>query len=400
MKIGAVVGVVVVTAAVGLVVGIWIGGQRGDLVRDDVSEVERLQTELEDAQAAEALLREEVENIRVARSAIEEERDGLKAKLSEMTAKAAPAVEEVEAPSAPDDDGKRFFLEEYDGALAEVDWKVVGTNMKEMAELIPGVIRDLSEGRPPQADAIGRIQQLNGPLLATAIKLNGKVPGTGVNGSFSSPAFMVNAMASTLEAAGLPLSDDQARNLRAVAREYMDKDAKRLEGYLEDTFAVTQLVDEAELKAEFFAEAFRVMTTPQLAVLSPPDTRDRVRADIFSSSLLYANRVDVVKFQKREDLASTVVSRAVARLQLTEEERERIQPTVEGWVNSLPAELIEKETDLLDRQGLLKVDRVNAWGHQMVPLLQGLIGALGLNEQRSAGVRHLGAVLVGIKVAS
>ena len=120
--------------------------------------------------------------------------------------------------------------------------------MSEMGPLVVSISKAIRDRAPAAPGTVGRIQELNGPLLEAALSLRDPIPGTGVDGRLSDPGFMLNAIAACLAAAGLPLSADQEAGLEEVARRAMAADARRREGYDDRTIELAKVADEAELK--------------------------------------------------------------------------------------------------------------------------------------------------------
>jgi hypothetical protein len=269
-----------------------------------------------------------------------------------------------------------------------VDWPLVGKNMGKLSELIPRIAAKLAAGESPSLEDLGRVQELNGPLIRVAGSLQEDLPGTFINGKFSDPSFMVNAMATTLAQAEMPLTETQATALETCARSAMARDRQRLQGYDDRTWLVRKLYEEAELKDAFFTEAFGHLTEKQVDTLSPPLCRSRVRLDLFSASLIFASLARTDFFVSREGLVESTLGGACARLELTEEERAPARPVVAAWVERLPRELAEHETDALDANGLVPLRLVLAAAHQQEQLLESLVRTLALDEERVAKIRE------------
>src|SRR5437773_9396627 len=117
-----------------------------------------------------------------------------------------------------------------------------------MAPLCDAIMKKMKAGEDLPGEEIGKLQQHNGPLVAAAVKVMKELPGTGANGSFTHPAFMANAIAATLDAAGKPLTPEQATAVEALARQFSDEDARRLQGYDASAYALQKTYDEAELR--------------------------------------------------------------------------------------------------------------------------------------------------------
>jgi hypothetical protein len=397
MKLGIVVVSALAAGLLGLVVGaMLLGNGTGAVPPSEAAEEEGRRREREIAR-----LRGEVARLSEETERVEEEADSLDAEvaaerehLEELRQPAAETVAAV-AGEASKKGVVRFFGEEVP-TLHDVDWTSVGQNMHEMAKLIPEIARDLQAGRQPSAEAIGRAQQLNGPLLTAALKVQQGLPGVGVNGRFTDPSFMLNAIHTTLEVAGKPLNAAQASALEEVARAWMARDRQRREGYTDDTWTIQRLYEEAEMKDGFFADAFARLSREQVEILSPPDIRGRVRADLFSASLLYAMRIRPVVFETTNDFVEQILQGTSLTFRLTEDERTSAREVVAAWASELPRALLRHETDILDRHGMVHTKLASAWARQGHEFLKRLSAALEFDEGRMTTVRLYGAVPVGL----
>ena len=394
-----VIGIVAVVGAVALLVGFLIGGDTGS--NGPMTPAEQKIASLEEELAREKSAKERVEAALESRLA---EGTAAAARLPGSTAPDAhgqtPADPTAAAPAPVEGAGARvrFFAHAYGGALAKVDWKMVGANLAEMNPLIVEIVHSIRAGERPEGATIGRIQQLNGPLLAAALMLPDDVPGVGVNGKFSDPGFMVNAMASCLAAAKLPLTTQQEADLVAVAEKWMTHDARRRERYDETTYALEKIFEEAELKDGYFAEALGLLTAEQRGVVDPEETHDRVQLALFSSSLIYAGRVEVFLCPSTEDLKAKYLRRTEQIFDLSDSDRELARPIVESWVDSIPAAVFEAEADALDRSGLVQATRVTTWAKLVHDLVRQVVDRLPLDETRRETARSIGGVYLPLKV--
>lgn len=316
-----------------------------------------------------------------------------------------PAPGRSAAPPEPEGDAAEesaptsYFTDRYNGALKDVDWETIGTNLSQMTPLIRDIVRSIHARTPASPEAVGKLQQLNGPLLTAALKLDQEVPGVGVNGKFTDPAFMVNAMISALAAAALPLDDAQTRNLVATARRYMEEDHRRRAGYDDLTFTLRKLHEEAELKDRFFADAHALLTAEQREAISPEETDGRLRLALFSTSILYAPRTKVEHYRTEDQLAEIMLAASADILRIGEDDRDAARGVVKEWIAVMPEELKDWESNDLDIRGMVHTSRVTAWARQEHVLLTDLIVRLEiLDEARRARARGVEYVLVPVKL--
>ena len=325
---------------------------------------------------------------------LEEELTAARAELAfvhESMAGSRAAVRQALGSKAPQVSFAEF------GVLNDVDWSEVGEHLNAMAPLIGEMVAaaEAGQGLPPETTA--KLGAHNAPLVGVALKVMGKVPGTGANGSFTHPAFMVNAIASTLEAAGKPLSPEQATALERRAREFAAEDARRLGSYDATTFGIGQLIDEAALRRRFFEAAMGLLTDDQHATLRPPQVRGRASADLFSEGLLWATVVHPVTFGDRQHLAQGVAGAIVPTLKLADPERQAAaREIVAAWANELPGDLLTLGGDPSATTRGLRNDFLAAAAEQTHALLRRLVDDLRLEGEAADAARAWRAVIVPI----
>lgn len=396
MRRGTAILAIVAALAAGVGLGYSLAGKGGG-ARGPAGEVEG------SSDGEVATLRAERDELRRELAAAKEKADAAAAQPDRPASRdgdeagAATEGEEASGEEPPARAGSRFFGDEYGGALRDLDWKAIGENMSGMAGLIRELTPALRKGEAPSPELVGRAQQLNGPLVTAALKLPEDVPGTGPNGRFSNPAFMANAIAAALEAAGRPLTDSQARRLEDLSREYLGLDSRRRSGYDDSTLELVKLVEEAELKERWFHDVFAMLEPAQVEALGPPEARGRVRIDVFSSSLVFVGRVGIFTFTDRDDLVEKVLGRIGSSLGFDDAKRRAARSVVDTWVGGLPADLVGQEWNTLDVQGMVTAARAIAWGKQGVELLKKLRAGLALDEEQAEGLRDAGGVWIPLR---
>jgi RNA polymerase sigma factor (sigma-70 family) len=341
----------------------------------------------------------EAASLRARLAEIEKERDALK----EASAEAAREVETLRASveelrsrpvAAAGGRVRKFTFAQYDEVLAGVDWKAVGHNTSKMLPLLVELARATKEGKELRPELIGEIVNHNGPLVMAAMKVNGKLPGSGVNGAFTHPAFQVNSMASTLDEAGLPLSEAQFEALQKVGRDFTDQDEARRGGYEASTFELQKVLDETSLKDRFFDACFALMTPEQRELLSPAATRGIVSIDLYSSGLMWMEHMQPV----REATVAGFVGRATAMLQsrlgVPEDKKEGLRGLVEEFAGSLPA---ESDSASVFGQPVMRATWVAECARKYLALLQKIPGALSLADEATVKARAIRQTILYLK---
>jgi hypothetical protein len=228
-----------------------------------------------------------------------------------------------------------------------------------------GLHDSIRKGEKPDIKALGRIQQLNGALIKAAAEVNEKLPGDGINGAYTHPAFMANAMAATLEAAGLPLTAAQAEALGKLGREFSDRENARVQGYDDKAYAMQKILDEADLKDRFFDQAFALFTAEQREAVSPAATRGVMGIDLFSSGLLLQMHAQPMPSMNLDGYLGQVESVLLHRAEFPEERKAELKAAIKAWSADLPAEWFAGETE-----PMFKVAFVEEVGRRTVTLLR------------------------------
>jgi len=408
MKAAATAAVVVVAVAAGVVVGTrFTGGADapgGGAAEEDTglrAAVDRLTAERDALrkESAEAAGRTDraAADLEAVRTELAAARAAAEAAAAPPATVPAPAADAASAPAsaAPaDPKAARFAFPEYADTFREVDWKSVGSNLHAMVPLLRDLSDAVAEGRQPSPEDIGKIQQHNGALVTAALKLMNKVPGSGVNGSFTHPAFQVNSIAAALDAAGLPLTDPQAQALESVGRDFTDKDRARLAAYDERAWEMQKVLDEAELKDRFYESAFAVLTAEQRDALSPPATRGLVSFDLFCSGLMLAQFLSPVPAKDREALIAGLEPKVASRLSVPAERRAELHALVADWVASLPDEWFSEEPRTVFGQPLIAAAYVEEVGRRELVFLRSAVSTLALPEAAVEKARKAASILL------
>jgi RNA polymerase sigma-70 factor (ECF subfamily) len=396
-----------VTAAVGglaLVVGIAVGwysgGSKSDAAAADAAK------QAEAAHAAQTSAESEKESLRQTVARLEGALRDAQAKAresdkqiaglrDELAAKPAPAqLVAAEPAAAMSAKGPRFAFGQF-GKLGEVDWKGVGEHLNAISPICAEIGEAIAKGEDYTA-LQGKAAQHNGYLINAAVKILGQVPGTGVNGSFTHPAFQVNAIAAALEAAGKPLTPEQATALEKLAREYSDEDARRLQGYGETTFGVRKVIEEADVRARFFDAAFAAISESQRDTLTPPATRGILGLDLYSDGLLWITVMRPVPFKDTAALGDTVTAQLQSGMKIGKEQTEALRAVVNRWVADLPASLVDTP-DPSGARGRMHVTTVRLAAAKTLALAESVVADLKLEGAAAAAARRWTATIVPVR---
>jgi hypothetical protein len=243
----------------------------------------------------------------------------------------------------------------------------------------------------------GRIAKLNGALVEAATAVEGKWNTGNVNGAFTHPAFMTNAMAAALAAAGKPLTEEQARSLGRLGVTYTEEDQRRAAGYPESTPALAKTIDEADLRDRFFAEAFALLTEEQVVALTPPPTRGRLGLDLFSSGLLWATTSTPLGFTTRDGLAADLERTLLERQTGLASAKDDVHAAVQEWAAALPKDVVEAAPDTLASIGMPTVVQTTAAAKRQLALVTRILGGGRLTDDAAKTLRESTLVLVPVR---
>lgn len=334
------------------------------------------------------------------------------AAVREQLESAQAAAVAAETPVAVDPLDWREVLKSYPAykpeglgdALATVEWEVVAESMSNMPPLIAELATHLEEGKPMTelpAETIGSIQRFNGPLVTTAMRLSqGGVVGTDVNGAFSHPGFMSNALAATLVAMEMPLSTQQSAKLGEITADYAAREAKRAASYEADAYKLEQIVDESRLKHAYFAEVYKVLTPEQHLAVRPEAVRGRLQLDIFCESLVWAGKAGPMVYTDRADLTKKASNWALSRGQLPDHTHEAVRALIADWVDALPEDALTYEADGLSNMGMLHVKNTTASAGHVLAMFKIVDREVDLNAEERQSLRAVPGSIVFYRKAS
>lgn len=272
----------------------------------------------------------------------------------------------------------------YDGtkdAIAKIDTVKAGQALAEMTPLIKDMLVSLKSGTPDMK-LQARISQLNSELVNQAVSLSGSgLSGHGVNGVFTHPAVQVNYIHSTLKAAELPLSEAQEEQLKAIGDRFIQAEAQRAAGYGPQALALERVVDEAELKDRFYSDVDGILTAEQVELLHAAGTRGRVRADLFSSGLLWATVPgDGLRYTDRANLGEVMAQRVVQTFKIPADHASLVGELAVDYAAAFSDSYLSYMADDFDKLGLLHTDRIVNAARAQVQLMRAILDRVPLDD--------------------
>jgi hypothetical protein len=282
--------------------------------------------------------------------------------------------------------GPRFVFEGMEAPLSEMKWKTIAESVVAMGPLMGELGQALADGKSA-GDLPQRIQKYNVPLIQAAVAASqGGMPGHGINGAFTHPALVANMVYSTLLEAGQPLDDGQVEKLGQIADRFVAEDARMRAGVGEESWALEQLVLESEIKDRFYKAVDAILTPPQVDVLHPPSLRDRTAGDIFSAGLIWLQSAQVGRAAGPDDLAQKITAGLMRQFQVPEEEKDAVARAVGDWASGFGPDVFTP-LDPLEKNNMVKMDRIRTAGRPMVALYKELVRSLPAQEEVGQRIR-------------
>jgi hypothetical protein len=329
----------------------------------------------DDLQSQNALLKSQIAGLRV-----ELNRKKLAAAEEEV-----PEKSEVVTAEAPIPQEVLFGDPKYQEALASIDWATVGQAMKDMVPLAAKLAEQLENGEELDLAVAGELQKLNGELLKAAQKImEGNIPGTGINGSFTHPVVAANQIGAALKAAGLDLSKEQKDNLERAMQFYAAKDHSLRLAEGDREFKLDILGEELEFKDAFYKEARRMLTKEQRDVLYSERSAGRAGFDVFDSSLMTAGMAKPLKVKDAAELASKLSRSISSSTGLDAAGRKQLDAIITKWSNEFPAEFWSNKGNALDKRGALSGARVRAALKRQSALMREILANIKLSPDARA----------------
>lgn len=232
---------------------------------------------------------------------------------------ATAAVEPPPPPPPPTEAWAALFSDpKFAQALAQLDWKTIGTVTSEMGPALAQLVAAMQkEGAEMPMDLAIKVSQLNMKLLeqVPAMMASG-LPGFGPNGTYTHPLVVANSLASTLQAAGHALTPAQQQAVAGLVRVFSAESQSIAEASRE--FELEQLLAETEMKDRFFREIGGQLQPEQAATIFPPGAGTHDGSSLFSSGLLTQVHAQPVQAKDAADFARIASGKLAEQLGLDE----------------------------------------------------------------------------------
>jgi len=284
---------------------------------------------------------------------------------------------------------------EFGDALAKIDWQTMGVNLNEMLPMISKLAEAIANGDEIPLELAGEIQKRNGALvvIAKAI-LDAKVPGSGINGSFSHPSVVSNQIGAVLQAAGLSLNKEQQQSMERIRSFYAAKDRSLRITALSRDFGIENLLEEVDFKNNFYNEARALLSPEQRAALSSDTIRGRTHLDVFDTGIILSQYARPVRVKDAADLAATWSRRMKFEVPLDAAGKKALNGILTSYANKFPPSFWEYKPDALDQKKMMKSSRIRDALRRQVEMMQQIMNTVPLSPKDLAALKKQMLVLV------
>ena len=309
----------------------------------------------------------------------------------------APAVAEPPPPEPPPPGPTpaelAFSDAAYSEALAAVDWKLVGDVTHEMGPMLVDLAKLIENGGEVPPELAIQIQQLNSKLLAQLpTLLKAELPGFGANGAYTHPLVVGNSLASTLQAAGLPLDAGQQDRMAGLVRAFATE-SQVINGSQHE-FALEGLLAETEMKDRFYGEVSTLLGPEQNNVMYPPGAKDYDGVSLFSTGLMTRPFTDGVPSSSPADFARIASNRLGEEVGFDEATTTRVRAVVERVMAASPELWQDKAGATETKLRMLKAGRTSAALRRQLQVMREIQRQVPLTPEQQKKLASLRYVLV------
>lgn len=241
----------------------------------------------------------------------------------------APEVE-VEPVKDPKPAVAMMFQDpKYADILSEVDWSLMGKTTLAMQPLMDELVRMVEEGGEVSPELGAKIEKLNADLVAQMpVILKAGLPGTGANGAYTHPLVVANTLATTLQAAGMPLDAAQSSALTGLVRSFSAELDGVANGQYE--FEAETVMRETEAKDRFYKEMSQRLTPEQFAAIYPKGSTDFDGLNLFGTGLMTRQLVRPIRAANAAEFGRSAGNHLADALRLNDEDTVKLRSVIES----------------------------------------------------------------------
>lgn len=286
-----------------------------------------------------------------------------------------------------------FTDPQFAKALEGIDWKTMGTVTNEMGPLLVELVEAMRDGKEMPPELGVKISELNMKLVAQLPALmKAGLPGYGPNGAYTHPLVVGNVLASTLAAAGHPLSPAQQAKIEGLVRGFSAETQSIAAASHE--FELEQLLAETETKDRFYAELASQLAPEQNDTMYPKGAKDYDGAGLFGTGLITRPYSEGVAAANASDFARAASSRLGEDLGLDEASAAKVRAVVERVVGAAP-ELWRDPTDATERNlKMWKSGRTTAALKRQIEVMREIQRQVPMTPEQAKKFKAMKGVLV------
>ncbi|MCC7398803.1 MAG: hypothetical protein IT455_17180 [Planctomycetes bacterium] len=336
-----------------------------------------------------ARLAQRVKELEQRNSQLETEASRSRAAAPEVPAAAtAGEAAPVATVSVPFTDAK------YAEALAKIDWKAMGVVSKEMTPLLKELIeKTIADGEMPMDLAL-KLGQLNMKLVEQVPEmLKAGLPGTGPNGAYTHPLVVANTLATTLDAAGVPLTEGQRASIEGLVRAFSAESQSVADSTHE--FAAEKLLSELEMKDRMYSE-FRTLLQPEQAgSIYPEGSRAFEGENLFDTGVLSRVYGEPIQAKDAADFARKVSGKVSDQLGLDGAAAAKVQALIQQHAAAASELWADKAMPVETSQlSMLRAGRTQAALRRQVEMLRAIAREVPLTAEQRKKLTSLQRVFV------
>ena len=318
--------------------------------------------------------------------------DDLRRKLEALPAgaEAAPAADEAAAQAAAQDAevqarlrAPRYRYAGMEAALDDVDWKIVGEALRNIAPLLGKMGDSIEETGNPVMSDLGEIQRWNGPLVVALMKLvSHEVPGLGAPGVLTNPGVVSNMLFAALEGTDTPMSADQQKALHELTLAALEEDRQRNADNRPERLGIENFIAEMELKQRYYDRVDEILSDAQRATVHPKKANGNTGVDLLSSGIALRFQVIPLHGANKEELQQKFVDVHMSHLKLAEEARPVLQRLAADWAAGLEGELPKGPSPLIRQMFYYPLEHTLSSAYSYVPARKAMLAQLPLTDEQ------------------
>ena len=270
-----------------------------------------------------------------------------------------------------------------ESALDDVDWKIVGEALRNLAPLLEKMGDSIEETGNLDMSDLGEIQRWNGPLVTATLKLmEHEVSGSGAPGVFTNPGVVSNMLFAALEGTDSPMSADQQSALHEATLAVLEEERQH-GGDCEEKLGIENFIAEMERKQRYFDRVDEILSDSQRAVVHPETENGNTGVDLLSSGIAWRSQVIPVLASNPEELQHKFVEMHMKQLKRAEEARPVLERVAADWAASLGEELPKGRAGALIKQlAYYPLEHTRNSAHSYLPARKAMLAQLPLTDEQ------------------